>query len=89
MTPQQMIDRVVSFEKEAARRLSQAEEIIGRAYSKIADHYVQVSDTYRMISSKFASLAEDERSHCDITSCGKMQRLASVRRRFDRLDLDR
>jgi rubrerythrin len=50
---------------EAARQLSQAEEIVGQAYAKIADHYEQVADAYRMIASKFDSLADDERSHRD------------------------
>jgi hypothetical protein len=50
---------------EAARKLSQAEEIIGQAYAKIADHYDQVADVYRMIASKFNSLADDERTHRD------------------------
>lgn len=50
---------------EVARKLSQAEEIIGLAYAKIADHYADVSDTYRMIANKFNSLAEDERRHSD------------------------
>ena len=51
---------------EVARKLSQAEEIIGQAYAKIADHYADVSDIYRMIANKFNSLAEDERQHSDI-----------------------
>jgi rubrerythrin len=50
---------------EVARKLSQAEEIIGQAYAKIADHYNQVADNYRMIASKFNALADDERSHRD------------------------
>lgn len=50
---------------EVARKLSQAEEIIGLAYAKIAEHYADVSDTYRMIANKFNSLAEDERQHSD------------------------
>lgn len=51
--------------KKAARKLSLAEEIIGRAYAKIADHYDQVTDTYRMIASKFNALADNERTHRD------------------------
>jgi rubrerythrin len=50
---------------DAARQLSQAEEIVSQAYAKIADHYAQVADAYRMIASKFDALAEDERSHRD------------------------
>jgi hypothetical protein len=50
---------------EAARQLSRAEEIIGLAYAKIADHYTHVSDTYGKIASKFSALAEDERNHRD------------------------
>ena len=50
---------------EAARKLSQAEEIVSQTYAKIADHYAQVADTYRMIASKFNALADDERTHRD------------------------
>jgi hypothetical protein len=50
---------------QAARQLSQAEEIVGHAYAKIADHYAQVADAYRMIAGKFDALAADERSHRD------------------------
>lgn len=50
---------------EAARKLSQAEEIVSQAYAKIADHYAQVADAYQMIAGKFNSLADDERSHRD------------------------
>ena len=50
---------------EAATRLARAEEVIGLAYAKIAAHYAEVSDIYRMIASKFDALADDERSHRD------------------------
>jgi hypothetical protein len=50
---------------EAARKLSRAEEVIGLAYDRIADHYAHVSDTYGKIAGKFKALAEDERNHRD------------------------
>ena len=48
---------------DAARKLAEAEEILGQAYAKIAGHYEALGDSYKMIASKFKSLSEDERQH--------------------------
>ena len=48
---------------DTARKLAEAEEILGQAYAKIAAHYEEVGDRYKMIASKFKSLSEDERQH--------------------------
>ena len=45
---------------EAARKLSQAEEIVGQAYARIADHYTSVSETYQKIAAKFRDALQKE-----------------------------
>lgn len=62
---------------EAARKLSQAEEIVGQAYARIADHYTSVSETYQKIAAKFHALAKDERDHRDYI-LREQQRMATA-----------
>ena len=50
---------------DAARKMAEMEEILSRAYAKIAEHYLEVGDSYKMIANKFKSLAADERQHSD------------------------
>ena len=50
---------------DAARKMAEMEEILSRAYAKIAEHYTKAGDSYKMIANKFKSLAADEHQHGD------------------------